>query len=83
PDGEHLQSGSSKPCGDAGGVHSIIQADRVSRGGLISALALTARSWRRKELPLSITHQDGREMESGTNIAKSDDWRTKCEKLEL
>ena len=27
-DTKHLQSGSSKPCGDAGGVHSIIQADR-------------------------------------------------------
>ncbi|MCX7557778.1 hypothetical protein OS187_13340, partial [Xanthomonadaceae bacterium JHOS43] len=33
-----LQSGSSKPCGDAGGVHSIIQADAASRRGLIQAL---------------------------------------------
>ncbi|MFB9067419.1 hypothetical protein B1808_12635 [Pseudofulvimonas gallinarii] len=36
-----LLSGSSKPCGDAGGVHSIIQADAASRRGLIQALCGT------------------------------------------
>jgi len=30
PDGEKHQSGSTKPCGDAGGVHSIIQTEIAS-----------------------------------------------------
>jgi hypothetical protein len=39
PDAKH-QSGSSKPFGDAGGVHLIIQAEAASRPGLIQALGV-------------------------------------------
>src|SRR5690606_1355346 len=37
-DGEKHQSGSTKPCGDAGGVHSIIQGDAASRHPLTQTL---------------------------------------------
>lgn len=37
-EGHGPQSGSTKPSGDAGGVHSIIQADTASRRGLILVL---------------------------------------------
>ncbi|WP_206098441.1 hypothetical protein, partial [Oleiagrimonas sp. MCCC 1A03011] len=67
-----LLSGSSKPCGDAGGVHWIIQADRPlatpAVGVLTPALALMTTD-PKDSSPVAIKIEGGRNIRLDNNVS--------------
>ncbi len=73
-EGHGPQSGSTKPSGDAGGVHSIIQAEAASRLGLIWVLGAMGRFvklWKSEESESLVVYDYGAEREQAGQLVIS------------